>query len=465
MRNKISTKINSVLIIGLGRIGLPQALILANSGIKVHAFDQNAVTAQSCNDGEIPFYEPHLADYLKKNIHKTFFPSANWKKIQSILPEIDAIIFTIGTKVVTDQDILNKKSLHINEYFTLLDKLFSNKTSFKKGIKLIFRTTLPLGSTNQLKNYLETQHALKEGKDFYLAFVPERIIEGSAIDELLTIPIIVGVYSDEAFIPISNLFKPIGSKIIRVKNPITAEFCKLTDNTFRSTMFGYANEIAMYANQFGIDADEVINAVNDHYERNHIPRSGFVSGYCLSKDPYIFELDFLKNDPYRDFHSVWYYARKTNDYLINFIVKKIISHFKNIKKSHVVILGLSFKEDVDDFRMSHAFKIIEMLIAVHVNKISVYDPNLEKNKYTALPDSWLPYIVKKSDTVDMDLFDGADAIIICDRHHVLCDLNNTKKLANLLKNTKNPCYLLDAWNIWKAAKDIKHIHYESISSR
>jgi UDP-N-acetyl-D-mannosaminuronic acid dehydrogenase len=462
MTENNSSNIHCVLVIGLGRIGLPQALFFAHSGIKVYGYDQSSETTEALKQSQTPFYEPFMDEYLKETINKNFFPCSDWSELSQYLPEVDAIIFTIGTSAPTEEDVLNEKQIDFSDYFALLDKLFFNTTLLKQGIKLIVRTTLPLGGTDKLRKYVESKYFLQEGVDFNFAFVPERITEGAAIEELKIVPKIIGVYSEPAFESISKLFQNAGSKIIHVKNPMTAEFCKLTDNAFRSTLFSFANEIAMHASQYEIDIEEVIGTVNDQYARNHIPFPGFVSGYCLSKDPYIFELGFSKNEWKRDFQSVWFYGRRTNDYLVEFVVDKVFEHLENPVSSCVAILGLSFKENVDDFRISHSLSMIELLIKKNIKKFKVYDPYLDKNKYTTLPKDLLPYITEKTDNLDADFLADVDAVIICDRHTALCDLGKAELLNDLLQHTQKPCYVFDGWDIWRDAAKVDHINYQGI---
>ncbi|HAT1864026.1 TPA: nucleotide sugar dehydrogenase [Legionella pneumophila] len=459
---KSPNTIKNVLVIGLGRIGLPQSLILADSGIHVYGFDHGVLTVEQLLRNEPPFFEPGMEASLKKNQGKTFFPFSSWDMLNQYLPDIDAIIFTVGTKPPNIHELNGKQPFDLTDYFTLLKKIFSNKNILKKGIKLIIRTTLPLGSTDLLKNHLETHYSLQEGQDFYLAFVPERITEGWAMEELKTTPKIIGVYSDDAFEQIRPLFQNMGGKVLRVRNPITAEFCKLTDNSFRSTIFSYANEIAMRASPLDINVEEVINVVNNSYERNHIPQPGFVSGYCLSKDPYLFEIDFFKNFEKRSFHSIWYNGRKTNEYLIDFVVNKTLTHLNNKRGPCVTLLGLSFKEDVDDFRMSHSLIIMDKLIEAKILDLKVYDPYLNHNKYTRLPEDYLPYISTQSNTLGEHLFKGTDAIILCAPHQSLRKVNQVTKLSELFVHTNNPCYFFDGWDIWESATNIKHITYEGI---
>lgn len=451
-----------IMFIGLGRVGLPQALVFAQKGFNVYGFDIDPSVIAWINNLQIPFNEPLMREYLEENINRTFFPLANWNEVHEYLHHIDVIFFTIGTAAPTAEEAINATELNLTGHFNILDELFSRKKLLKPGIKLIFRTTFPLGATDKLKEYIEKKYSLREGEHFHMAFVPERVVMGSVIEEEQTLPKIIGTYSEATFNALSEIFKKIGGEIIRVRNPITAEFCKLTDNAFRNTIFGYANEIAMYASHFDIDSKEVIDTVNMNYKRNRIPKPGFVSGYCLDKDPYIFELNFLKKEDNRDFHSVWYYARRTNDILIPYTVSRILKHLTNPNESCVAILGLSFKEGVDDFRMSHAFGIMQALVDAGVKKFKVYDPNICKNKYTKFPEEFLPYILEGDDTFNQNLLIDVDAVIICDRCPALRKLNDEMKLENYLARTKSPCYLFDGWNIWREAIKLSHIIYEGL---
>lgn len=452
----------ALLVIGLGRIGLPQALVLADQGFQVYGYARNTRLVETLATDTPPFEEPHLLTLLRKHYGKNFIPYTAWDKIQEFLPSIDGIFFSIGTKAPSNQDIIQQTPLDLSDYFDLFDRIFLSDTSIKKPITLIIRTTVPLGTTDRFKDYLEKKYAYKEGVDFFLGFVPERMKEGAAIRELQTMPRIIGTYSNQGFSAIQDLVKLPGREVIRVANPLTAEFCKLTDNSYRSTMFGYVNELAMYANTLNISIAEVIGAVNQHYTRNHLPEPGFVSGYCLSKDPYIFEMDFLENHSERDFHSVWYYARRTNDFLIQFIVRKIIVFAAERQDVSVAILGLSFKADVDDFRMSHAFKMMDHLIAADMTQFTLYDPYFAKNTYTVLPERYLPYVKRISATLDKELVSGVNVVLLLNPHTEIKNLNQLEKLTPLLQHTHKPCYLFDLYHIWGEAAQITHIDYATL---
>ena len=454
---------SKLLFIGLGRIGLPQALVFAKKGFQVFGYDHDSHLQQTLQNKQLPFYEPHLAEYLHGTLNHTFHPLSTWGAVAEKLPHVDAIFFTLGTSTPDSRLCLEENELNLDTIQETLDKIFQDQRSLKKEIVLIFRTTLPLGSIDRLKKYIETHYHCIEGDDFHLAFVPERLVEGQAIHEEENLPKIVGTYNEKAFSHIKNIFDKLKGKIIRVTDPKTAEFCKLTDNSFRNTLFAFANEIAMHAAENKIDVTEVIDAVNTDYSRNAIQKPGFVSGYCLGKDPYIFEYGFNQNLPERHaLCSLWYYGRRTNDYLVDYVVQKIICKIASVQNPIVCILGLSFKENTDDFRMSHAILIIQKLIQLGISQFKVFDPNLNHNKYTTLPEQVENYVIYKTDYLNEKLFENVHAVLIAHQHTEIVMSNKRKNLTKLLSKIEKPAYLFDAWNVWREARTINYIDYDAL---
>ena len=178
-----------LLFIGLGRIGLPQSLVFANQGFQVLGYDHDSHLQQNLQKKIVPFYEPMLDEYLNKTLDKTFHPLDKWENVVAQLPKVDAIFFTLGTNAPDSRACLEENTLNLSTIQTMLTKIFD--VSFKKGVVLIFRTTLPLGSTDQLKNWIEERYSLIENLDFHLAFVPERLMEGQAIAEEEGLPKII----------------------------------------------------------------------------------------------------------------------------------------------------------------------------------------------------------------------------------------------------------------------------------
>ena len=412
-------------VIGLGRIGLPLAMVAADSGIEVVGIDIKKDLIEILKEKKEPFYEPMLCEMLEKHCGSNFHPKLQEGAANDI-KKAEYIVITVGTEFVKYPQKPN-----INRLFSIIQDLLdigiTNKT-------IILRVTMPIGYTDKIKEKIE-DIGLKEGEDFYLAFVPERIMEGRAIEEEKTLPKIVGCYSDESFKKVKLFFSKIGGEVIRVPNPRTAEFIKLSDNAWRNTRFAFANDLAFLAEENGIEVSEAIKYANKGYERNQIPIPGPVSGYCLGKDPYILEGAFEKIARKRGFNSVWYYGRKANDWLIDKVVEEIDG-----KK--VLIAGLSFKADIDDFRYSHGIEIARILVDKGY-LVSVCDPFLDKNYYTKLPGD-LEEKVRKFNSLE-NAIKNIDTIIFTTPHSEYLNLD----LKNLVKSRKSPIRIIDLWNMFK----------------
>ncbi len=422
-----------VCVFALGRTGLPLSLVCADSGFDVIGIDINEELVQQIKNKKLPFYEPGMKNLLDKHLNKKFIPTT---KITSDVKNSEYFVIAIGTKFTRYPERGSLTNL-----FKVVDRIIDigvkNKT-------LIFRVTLPIGTTDKIKERIEKK-GLKEGEDFFLGFVPERLMEGKAINEEKNLPKVIGCYNDKSFEKIKKFFKKIGGEIVKVTNPKIAETVKLVDNSWRNMRFAFANEVAFLSDVNKINAMEVLKAANKGYDRNQIPLPGPVSGYCLGKDPYLLEMSFDKVIV-RGFNSVWFYARKTNDWLC----KKIVEEAKG---RIVLVAGLTFKQDIDDFRNSHSIDIIELLLNEDFNVI-VSDPYLDKTTYTRLP-LHIDKNVKKMEF--KDALKKAHTIIIATAHKEYRKLN-AKYFEN---NVKKGVKILDLWNIYEGKlekfKDIDYI--------
>jgi len=421
-----------VCVFALGRTGLPLSLVCADSGFNVIGVDINEELVHKIKNKELPFYEPGMKELLDKYLNNKFIPTT---KITSDVKNSDYFIIAIGTK-------FNKypERGSLTNLYKVVDRIIDIGV---KGKTLIFRVTLPIGTTDKIKKRIEKE-GLKEGKDFFLAFVPERLMEGKAIKEEKNLPKVIGCYNNTSFEKVKKFFEKIGGDIVKVSNPKIAEAVKLVDNSWRNMRFAFANEIAFLSDVNGINAMEVLKAANKGYERNQIPFPGPVSGYCLGKDPYLLEMAYDKVIV-RGFNSVWFYARRANDWLC----KKIC---KEVKGNNILIAGLTFKQNIDDFRNSHSIEIIELLLNEDFNVI-VSDPFLDKNTYTRLP-THINKNVKKMDLEDA--LRKADTVIFSTAHDEYRELN----LKHLQKIIKKGVKIIDLWNIFEGKLDkVKNIDY------
>jgi UDP-N-acetyl-D-mannosaminuronic acid dehydrogenase len=410
-----------VCVFALGRTGLPLSLVCADSGFDVIGIDINEELVQQIKNGNLPFYEPGMKELLDKHLNKRFIPTT---KITDDVKNSEYFVIAIGTKFNRYPERGSLTNLY-KVVDLIIDIGVKNKT-------LIFRVTLPIGTTDKIKERIEKK-GFKEGKDFFLGFVPERLMEGKALEEEKNLPKVIGCYSDKSFEKIKSFFEKIGGEIVKVTNPKIAEAVKLVDNSWRNMRFAFANEIAFLSDVNGINALEVLRAANRGYDRNQIPLPGPVSGYCLGKDPYLLEMAYDKVTV-RGFNSVWFYGRRANDWLC----KKIV---EEVKGKNVLVAGLSFKQDIDDFRNSHSIEIIELLLNEDFNVI-VSDPYLDKTTYTRLPSN-IDKNVKKMKF--KDALEDADTIIFATAHKEYRELN----AKYIEKNARKGVRIIDLWNIYE----------------
>lgn len=425
-------------VIGLGRIGLPHALVSADSGNIVYGVDKSKWLIEKLERGICPFKEPELDKLLLKHLNKNFFVS----NLEIALHESNVIVVCIGTRVSENIDEALKPVLGLAEAIA----------PYLRKHLVIWRTTLPIGTTRKIKEVIESK-GLREGRDFYLVFSPERLVEGRAVEEERKLPKIIGGFSEEGYRLAEAYFKTIGGDIIRVSCPEVAELVKLIDNAWRQLTFSFANDIALLCESLGIDVLEVINAANYKYPRNKIPLPSYgVSGYCLTKDPHLLEVDFKPIASIRGFHSVWIHGRKANDYMIEHVcmlVDMLMSKYRKRNSGVIVIAGLTFKEDVDDFRLSHGIEITKRLKNRH--KVRVYDPYYDPNNpYTSIDES-----LEICSSLEECLV-GADIVIFTVRHREFRELEKRNKILKLAKLMNKPPIIIDGWNIFKSLYRNKH---------
>jgi nucleotide sugar dehydrogenase len=247
----------------------------------------------------------------------------------------------------------------------------------KFGDQIMLRSTVPVGVTREVViPYLEKATSLFAGRDFFVSFAPERTVEGKAMYELKTLPQVIGGFSAKCLEQSVGFWSTLTPMVIRSDSLEAAEMVKLANNTFRDLSFAFANELALIADNYNVDAFELVNAANEGYPRNKIPLpSPGVGGYCLTKDPILFSSNSkgLRPDAVLGLSS-----RKINERAALYPVK-VIKKFAertelNLKEAKVLILGIAFKglPETTDIRGSVAIDVLNALKGV-VGKISGWD--------------------------------------------------------------------------------------------
>lgn len=383
-------------VIGIGRVGLPFSLILADEGFRVIGIDRNPRKHQILSSGRMPFKEEGAEPLLKKHYGKTF-------TLGSIndLKQCGAIIICVGTFLRED------RTPDLSDVFSLLDQILPE---VKENTLLILRSTVQPHGTEEVLRYIQK----KTKKHLPLVYAPERISEGFAIKELYSLPQIIGTDDKTAFTRAAALFKPFAPEVIHT-DALTAELAKLVLNTHRYASFAMANELMMIVEYFGRNIYDVLSVANKNYARGNIPTPGFAAGPCLVKDSF-----FLRyGTPYNTLITGSY---TMNENVTEFLVSQIHNQIElNGKK--VAVLGLAFKKNIDDDRGSLSLKLISQLQARNCI-VTMHDPYL-------------------ANTNLKDTLHGVDAVILAVDHDEY-KLLSVKKIEALVGKK---VFLCDLWNV------------------
>jgi len=408
------------LVIGAGRIGLPISVSLALAGHEVTILEKNPNRVKMINLGEAPFYEKGMSSGLKKMIIEGRLHAST--DLNQICNK-NVIVSAIGTG-------LNENgSPNLNSIDELVNLLSDN---FPKGGLLILKTTLPIGMTEIIANKLSHKTGFKLDEEIFVAFSPERIVEGKAMYELKKLPKIVGGIGPNSTRIAKEFVSSLGGRVVEVSNARTAEMCKLLDNSYRMTRFGFAADVAAVAVENEINAYEAIKAANFDYPRNNIPLPSIgVSGYCLTKDPYY--LDKAAPDVWKErgFASTWITARKAADLQVDYAFNFIKDHFgDSLNKKSILLAGITYKEDVDDSRLSHGRILLQKFLKEGC-EISIWDPRTSEDYIEDIK------IIRNNPPLDID------CMIITVPHLEFIKWSNDKKYLDFKRNT----LIFDGWGI------------------
>ena len=322
---------------GAGRVGLPLALVLADSGFKTLILDINETALKTIAQGAMPFREEGGQTLLKKvngTGRLTFSSEAN------SITRAAVVVLTVGTPI--DEFHNPNLSLLIRCLEGLIPHLGDEQT-------IILRSTIAPGTTNYIDGYLRSR-----GKKIGLAFCPERVVQGKAIEEIRALPQLVSGTSPEALAAAKTLFSKIAPEVVEM-SPLEAEFAKLVCNAFRYMQFAATNQLYMAVESAGLDYCELLSKMKRGYPRmGSIPGPGFAAGPCLMKDTMQL-FAFQKHN-----FVLGQMAMTINEGLPNFIVEQLARRF-DLRTKRVGILGMAFKADSDDIRDSLSYKLGKLL--------------------------------------------------------------------------------------------------------
>ena len=338
---------NVVVVGGCGHVGLPLGIVLASRGLSVSLLDIDAAKVKTINSGVMPFREDGAELVLKQVLGKTLRATTDAECLRSA----DIVITVVGTPV----------DRHLNPTVHELYKSLDNVLQYiQDGTLLVLRSTVSPGVTK-----LVYQRIRSLGRDIDLAFCPERIAEGNAMEELVKLPQIISGFEPAAARRARDLFLTIAPTVIELA-PLEAELAKLFTNSWRYLNFAISNQFYMLAETYGLDFYRIHEAVTREYPRmRSFARAGFAAGPCLLKDT--LQLSTFSGNNFFLGHA----AMLVNEGLPNFIVSQLRQ--MDVANKKVAILGMAFKGDSDDIRDSLSYKL-KKLLEVEAQEVLCTDP-------------------------------------------------------------------------------------------
>ncbi len=333
-----TSTLDVVVLGGGGHVGLPLSLTLADAGLRVGVYDINEQTLERIGRGEMPFLE-NGADELLASVLES--GRLELGTSPDMIGRADAVIVVIGTPV----DEFLGPSMRVFE--RAVDQLAPR---LHDGALVVLRSTVYPGTTE----YVSLAFA-ERGRRVDVAFCPERIAEGHALEELRSLPQIIGADDDRAAERAEALFGRLAATTIRTSSK-EAELAKLFTNTWRYMKFAVANQFFAIADQAGVDYTNVLHAIREDYPRAaDLPGPGFAAGPCLFKDT--MQLAAFTSDHF----PLGQAAMQINEGMPAYIVSALERRHGTLRGRTVGILGMAFKAESDDIRASLSFKLRKLL--------------------------------------------------------------------------------------------------------
>lgn len=415
---KINEKEITVGVVGLGYVGLPLAVEKAKAGFKTIGFDIQNEKVNLVNKG-VNYIGDVVDDELKKIVEAGMLKATT---DFSFVKDVDFIAICVPTPLDAHQmpDISYVKSSteEIAKYLT-------------KGTMVVLESTTYPGTTEELLKPILESSGLKCGEDFYLGFSPERVDPGNKQFKTKNTPKVVGAIGDDAREVIAAMYRAVlEGDVHEVSSPAVAEMEKILENTYRNINIGLANEMVILCNKMGIDYWEVVDAAKTkpYGFQAFYPGPG-LGGHCIPLDPYYLS---WKAREYGFHTSMIESSMMVNDRMPEYCVERSMAilnkHKKALNGSKVLVLGVAYKNDIDDYRESPAIDVIEKLIAAGA-ETEFYDPYIPTFREHGKE-------YKGIEKIDADIVAGYDLVVITAAHSVF-DYEMIQKNAQAIFDTRN----------------------------
>jgi UDP-N-acetyl-D-mannosaminuronic acid dehydrogenase len=391
-----------VSVIGLGRVGLPLALCFAAAGLRVLGVDNDTERLDALRAGRMPFKEPGT-DELLARVGLDVSPHA------ADAAQADAIVLTLGTPTFSHIEI------DMGDIRSVLDDLLP---VLHEGQSIVLRSTVAPGTTEFVAGYLEKQRGFTVGEDLFVAHVPERIAADRFLEEISTLPCIVGGIGEGSGEVAGRLFEVLGAPIVQT-SAVQAELAKIWTNIYRYATFALPNLLMMDCERYDANVFDVIELINRDYPRGGIGRPGMTAGTCLRKD---FAFSEEKSNAPGMLLGVSRVHESVPLFLVDGIKRRIGG---SLRERKVAVLGLAFKRDTDDERDSLSHKLVRLLER-ELADVAVHDPHVQT------PTSSFDEAV-----------DAADVVVIATNHE---EFRGPTALRAIRSQARSEALIVDPWN-------------------
>lgn len=407
-------------------MGLPLVVAFAEAGLKVLGYDVQQKKVESIACGE-----SYIAD-IPGNVIRELVKAGSIETTSDIgrMKEADAVCICVPTPLTKTKEpdlsyvtqVAADMSLHL-----------------RQGQLIVLESTTYPGTTRDVVRPILERSGLKAGRDFYLAYSPERIDPGNFKYGVKNTPKLVGGTDEESTILVEQLYSRIVSKVVTVSSAEVAEMTKIFENVFRIVNIALVNELAQLCTAMGISVWEVINsaATKPYGFMSFYPGLG-VGGHCIPLDPYYLASKAREFDFHTRFIEL---AASINERMPYYVAARMIETLSNqgkgIKGARILILGLSYKKDVADLRESPSLKLLDILHKKSA-KVSYNDPYVEKTSFTSP--------IAESAALDDASLAAFDCVVIATDHSCY-DIPNIVKHASLVFDTRGATRGIKADNI------------------
>jgi UDP-N-acetyl-D-mannosaminuronic acid dehydrogenase len=401
-----------VSVIGLGRIGLPLALSFADNGLSVLGVDSDQNRLQAIRERRMPFKEPGTDELIARVGLDVTSRAAEAAQAR-------AIVLTLGTPAMSHIEI------DIRDIRTVLDDLLPH---LSEGQLIVLRSTVAPGTTEFVAGYLEKHRGFRVGEDLFVAHVPERIAADKFMEEIGTLPCIIGGIGEHSGERAAALFEPLGAPIVQT-TPVQAELAKIWTNILRYATFALPNLLMMDCERHGANVFDVIELINRDYPRGGMKMPGLTAGTCLRKD-------FAFSEERSNAPGMLLAVSRVHETVPLFLVDGVKRRLAgSLREKRVAVLGLAFKADTDDERDSLSHKLIRLLER-ELADVAIHDP------IVATPTSSFEEAVS-----------GAEVVVVATNHSEYSTPQALRRIAELAPEA----LIVDPWNALGTAQVFAYV--------